>query len=65
VTTLEWAAIVAGAVGGWASVSWVMGKVKELNSRPSPFNGTQATKDSVDADGRPVPPQGTSKVDTQ
>ena len=42
-TTLEWAAIVVGAVGGWASVSWAMGKVKELNSRPSPFDTAQAT----------------------
>ena len=64
-TTLEWAAIVVGAVGGWASVSWAMGKVKELNSRPSPFHATQAGPAEDDANDRPVPLESRSQTDTQ
>lgn len=50
-TTLEWVAIVVGAVGGWASVSWAMGKVKELNSRPSPFDSAEVGKADDDSGG--------------
>lgn len=64
-TTLEWAAIVVGAVGGWASVSWAMGKVKDLNSRPSPFDAAQAGKAEDDASGRPVPPVPRSRADAE
>ena len=64
-TTLEWAAIVAGAVGGWASVSWAMGKVKELNSRPSPFDAAQAGTAGDNAGDRPVPPEPRSRADTK
>lgn len=64
-TTLEWAAIVVGAVGGWASVSWAMGKVKELNSRPSPFHATQVGPAEDDANDRSVPLEPRSKTDTQ
>jgi hypothetical protein len=62
---LEWAAIVVGAIGGWASVSWAMGKVKELNSRPSPFDAAQAGNAEDDANDRPVPPEPRSRTDTQ
>jgi hypothetical protein len=65
VTTLEWAAIVVGAVGGWASVSWAMGKVKELNSRPSPFDAAQAGTSRDNAGGRPVSPEPRSRADAE
>jgi hypothetical protein len=42
-----------------------MGKVKELNSRPSPFHATQVGPAEDDANDRSVPLEPRSKTDTQ
>jgi hypothetical protein len=42
-----------------------MGKVKDLNSRPSPFDAAQAGKAEDDASGRPVPPVPRSRADAE
>jgi hypothetical protein len=44
---MEWSAVAVGLVGGWFGVSWVMGKIQELNARPSPLD---APKPPVPAD---------------